>query len=408
MSTPTTNRRFVRANLVVAAGTGLSRLTGFGRVAALAYALGLTSLTDTYNLANTMPNVVYELLLGGILTTTLVPVFVSHLDHDDEEATDAVVSVAVVVLLALTVVAVLAAPLIVHLYTLRVPAADQGAVRSEATTLARFFLPQIVFYGITSLGIALLNSRRRFAAAAFAPVLNNVIVIACPHRAPPRRERRHQPRHRARQPLDHAVARAVDHRWHRRHDRGRVDRGGPCRHPHPAEAAVATPHGERGRSALGLDRRLRDREPDRVAGRLDPRAAGRGRALRVPSRVHLLPAPPRPARGHAHHDVRARARGSRVAGRPRRLQGPALARHPPHRARDRARGDRLRGARASARVQRSSSEARCRAAKPSSPGTRSPGSPPGFSASASTCSCSAASTRARTLAGRSTSTSSRT
>ncbi len=178
MSTPTTNRRFVRANFVVAAGTGLSRLTGFGRVAALAYALGQTSLTDTYNLANTMPNVVYELLLGGILTTTLVPVFVSHLDHDDEEATDAVVSVAVVVLLALTVVAVLAAPLIVHLYTLRVPAVDQGAVRSEATTLARFFLPQIVFYGITSLGIALLNSRRRFAAAAFAPVLNNVIVIA--------------------------------------------------------------------------------------------------------------------------------------------------------------------------------------------------------------------------------------
>ena len=65
-----------------------------------------------------------------------------------------------------------------HLYTVRVPAADVDAIREEATTLARFFLPQITFYGITSLGIALLNSRRRFAAAAFAPVLNNVIVIA--------------------------------------------------------------------------------------------------------------------------------------------------------------------------------------------------------------------------------------
>ena len=73
-----------------------------------------------------MPNVVYELLLGGILTTTLVPVFVSHLDKGDEESTDAVVTVAVAVLLALTVVAVLAAPLIVHLYTVRVPAADVG------------------------------------------------------------------------------------------------------------------------------------------------------------------------------------------------------------------------------------------------------------------------------------------
>ena len=185
MSATTDTRRFVRANVVVATGTALSRITGFGRVAALAYALGQTSLTDTYNLANTMPNVVYELILGGILTTTLVPVFVSHLDRDDREATDAVVSVVVVVLLALTVVAVFAAPLIVHLYTVRVPASDAHAMRQEATTLARFFLPQITFYGITSLGIALLNSRRRFAAAAFAPVLNNVIVIgallALPH-----------------------------------------------------------------------------------------------------------------------------------------------------------------------------------------------------------------------------------
>ncbi len=178
MSTPAVSRRLVRANLVVAAGTGLSRITGFGRVAALAYALGQTSLTDTYNLANTMPNVVYELVLGGVLTATLVPVFVSHLDRDDERATDAVVSVVVAVLLALTVVAVLAAPLIAHLYTLRAPAAEADAIREEATTLARFFLPQIPFYGLTALGVALLNARRRFAAPAFAPVLNNLIVIA--------------------------------------------------------------------------------------------------------------------------------------------------------------------------------------------------------------------------------------
>jgi putative peptidoglycan lipid II flippase len=178
MSRPAVSRRLVRANLVVAAGTGLSRITGFGRVAALAYALGQTSLTDTYNLSNTMPNVVYELVLGGVLTATLVPVFVSHIDNDDDRATDAVVSVVVAVMLGLTVVAVLAAPLIVHLYTLRAPAAEVDAIREEATTLARFFLPQIPFYGLTALGVALLNARRRFAAPAFAPVLNNLIVIA--------------------------------------------------------------------------------------------------------------------------------------------------------------------------------------------------------------------------------------
>src|SRR4030095_961010 len=59
-----------------------------------------------------------------------------------------------------------------------VPRNVAGTIREEATTLARFFLPQITFYGITSLGIALLNSRRRFAAAAFAAVLHHVIVIA--------------------------------------------------------------------------------------------------------------------------------------------------------------------------------------------------------------------------------------
>ena len=348
-----------------------------------------------------MPNVVYELLLGGILTTTLVPVFVSHLDKGDEESTDAVVTVAVAVLLALTVVAVLAAPLIVHLYTVRVPAADVDAIREEATTLARFFLPQILFYGITSLGIALLNSRRRFAAAAFAPVLNNVIVIAAlvalPHVV------------NGDITLDSAlgnrtvtlllglgttagiVAMTV----------GRVDRGGPFRHPHPIRASCgAIPPCARSPDCRD-GRRLRDREPGRAAGRVDPRVAGRRRALRVPSRVHLLPAPPRSPRGHVHHDVRPRARRVRVQGRPRRLPRSAVARRAAHRSRDRARRHRLRGARATARVRAHRARRARRAAKPSSPARRSRGSPSASWGSASTSSCSAASTRGRTPADRS-------
>ncbi len=166
----------VRSSLVVAVGTALSRFTGFVRLAATAYAIGFDRLTDTYTLANTTPNIVYELLLGGVLSATLVPVFVQQADEDDEEGTSAVVSVAVALLVAVCVVAFLAAPLIVRLYTVGVAgdvAADQQAV---ATDLLRMFVPQILFFGLTALATALLNARRRFAAPAFAPALNNVVV----------------------------------------------------------------------------------------------------------------------------------------------------------------------------------------------------------------------------------------
>src|SRR5438874_12861899 len=104
-------------------GTLLSRATDFGRVFALAYALAFTRFSDAYNLANTTPNIVYELVLGGILSATLVPVFADRLATDDEEdawtAISAVVTASVAVLVALTVAFFLAAPWLVPLYTLR-------------------------------------------------------------------------------------------------------------------------------------------------------------------------------------------------------------------------------------------------------------------------------------------------
>ena len=168
----------VRASLLVAVGTALSRLTGFARLAATAYAIGFERLTDTYTLANTTPNIVYELLLGGVLSATLVPIFVQQHEEEDDEGTSAVVTVAVALLVAVCVVAFLAAPLIVRLYTVGVEgdvAADQQEV---ATDLLRLFVPQILFFGLTALGTALLNARRRFATPAFAPTLNNVAVTA--------------------------------------------------------------------------------------------------------------------------------------------------------------------------------------------------------------------------------------
>ncbi|CAN5158409.1 murein biosynthesis integral membrane protein MurJ [soil metagenome] len=168
--------QLVRSSAVVGIGTALSRVTGLVRVGALTYALGLGPLSDAYNLANNTPNIVYELILGGVLSATLVPVFVRHDDDDDPDATSAVVTVAVAALVALTVVAVIAAPLIIKAYTWRLSPDQAAAQEQVAVPLLRLFLPQMLFYGLTAIGTALLNARRRFVVPAFAPVLNNVAV----------------------------------------------------------------------------------------------------------------------------------------------------------------------------------------------------------------------------------------
>ena len=174
---PSSASRLVRSSSVVALGTLLSRVTGLVRVAVLAYALGQATLADTYNLANTTPNIVYELLIGGVLSATLVPVFVDHLDRRDERAISAVFTVTMTGLLALTAVAMLFAPLIAKLYSLDATGAERASQLEVMPFLIRCFLPQMFFYGFTALASALLNARRRFAAAAYAPVLNNVVVV---------------------------------------------------------------------------------------------------------------------------------------------------------------------------------------------------------------------------------------
>lgn len=182
MTDPDRTRGLARTSAVIGLGTLLSRITGFLRVSALV-ALGLGPVTDVYNIANSTPNIVYELLLGGILTATLVPLFVESHERDDPGATDAINTVALAVLIAGTIVGIIAAPWIVRAYgsagqVHRVNPIELANRRELGTDLLRWFMPQMLFYGITALATAMLNARRRFAAAAFAPVLNNVVVIA--------------------------------------------------------------------------------------------------------------------------------------------------------------------------------------------------------------------------------------
>ncbi|CAB4322470.1 MAG: murein biosynthesis integral membrane protein MurJ [Actinobacteria bacterium] len=173
---PRSDRQLLRSSSVVALGTGLSRITGFIRVAVIAYAIGATALAESYNLANNTPNLLYDLVLGGILSATLVPVIVEHIDRDDD-AINAVATVIFVVLLAATVLAIACAPLIIAIFNLNSSEAQADAQATVAVPLLILFLPQVLFYGLSSLGTALLNARRSFAVPAFAPVLNNLIVI---------------------------------------------------------------------------------------------------------------------------------------------------------------------------------------------------------------------------------------
>ncbi len=169
----------LRSNVVVASGTAISRITGFVRIGVLTYVLGQSALSDAYLLANETPNIVYDLLLGGLLSATLVPLFSTFVEQDDDEATNVVLSVSVVLMSGLTVVAVAAAPLIFGLYSFNVAEeVDADVYRSVGVTLARIFLVQILFYGLTGLANAFLNSRRRFFAAAWSPILPNLIIIA--------------------------------------------------------------------------------------------------------------------------------------------------------------------------------------------------------------------------------------
>jgi putative peptidoglycan lipid II flippase len=173
-----------RSTAIQAVGTALSRVTGFGRIFAFAYALGAGRLADTYTLANNTPNIIYELILGGVLSGTLLPVFVRELrsgegddGSDGWRAVSAVLTLAAVASAALAVAFVVVAPLFIRLYTLRTRSEvgdDQIAV---ATDLLRLFAPQVFFYGLISVTTAILRARRRFAAPMFAPVLNNLVVI---------------------------------------------------------------------------------------------------------------------------------------------------------------------------------------------------------------------------------------
>jgi putative peptidoglycan lipid II flippase len=173
----------IRSGAGMAVGTLVSRGTGFLRTLVLVYALGISTLNNAYNNANTLPNTVYYLMLGGVFTSVVVPLLVraAKRDPDHGEAyAQRMFTLGAVSLLVVTVVATLAAGPLVDLYapTIHGPAGSPNAAEHHLMVVwAYFFIPQIFFYGMSSLIGAILNTRGRFAAPMWTPVINNLVVI---------------------------------------------------------------------------------------------------------------------------------------------------------------------------------------------------------------------------------------
>ena len=171
-------RSVLSSSAVMAAGTTFSRLSGFIRSVLLAAALGNLVHADVFTIANTIPNMLYILLAGGVFNAVLVPQLVRAMGNDadgGEAYTNRIVTLAALFLASVTIALVLAAPWVVDLYT-----SDDWPPDAIDSTVAfaRLCLPQVFFYGMFVLVGQILNSRGSFGPMMWAPIANNVISVA--------------------------------------------------------------------------------------------------------------------------------------------------------------------------------------------------------------------------------------
>lgn len=174
MSSP----NLINSSAVMAAGTMASRITGVLRDVAMTAALGFYLVSDAYSLGNTMPNVLYILLIGGALNAVFIPQLVRRMKDDADQGAayaDRLITLVGLALLVFAIIAVAIAPQLVDLYA--TSSYDQTQ-RDLATAFARLLLPQIFFYGFYALAQQVLNSRGVFGPPMFAPIANNIVAIA--------------------------------------------------------------------------------------------------------------------------------------------------------------------------------------------------------------------------------------
>jgi putative peptidoglycan lipid II flippase len=165
-----------KSSLLMAGGTITSRVLGFARTVVLALTIGVTTdAADAFGVANQLPNNVYAIIAGGVLSAVLVPQIVKARSHKDGGLgyIDRLLTLAIVVFAVVTVIATIAAPLLISIYT----SGWSPAQLALATAFAYWCIPQLFFYGLYAMLGEVLNARSAFGPYMWAPVLNNVVGI---------------------------------------------------------------------------------------------------------------------------------------------------------------------------------------------------------------------------------------
>lgn len=175
----TRSSSLLKSSAVMAAGTMVSRVTGFIRSALIVAALGSYTLGDTFQIAYQLPTMIYILTVGGGLNSVFVPQLVRAMKEEEdggEAYANRLLTLVIVALGSLTLIAIFAAPLLVRF--LSVETSNNPAANHVAITFIRYCVPTIFFMGIHVVIGQILNARGKFGAMMWTPVLNNIITIA--------------------------------------------------------------------------------------------------------------------------------------------------------------------------------------------------------------------------------------
>ena len=166
----------IRSSSFMGLGTIISRATGLIRNLLLVAALGTGLLGDAFNVANTTPNIIYNLLIGGALSAVFVPLIVQSFRQEDGGSAyiSRLLSLIASALLFITIAAMLLAPLLISLYA----PTFSGRSRDVTLAFALYCLPQILFYGLYGILGQIANAKEKFGPMMWAPIANNLLVIA--------------------------------------------------------------------------------------------------------------------------------------------------------------------------------------------------------------------------------------
>jgi putative peptidoglycan lipid II flippase len=170
------------SSAVMASGTVVSRISGFVRNGMLVAAIGNELHGDVFNIANTVPNMLYILLAGGVFNAVLVPQLIRAMNHDRDGGvayTNRIITLAGVFLAGATALLVVAAPLVMRLFLdSSYYTAACSSQREAVIAFAEYCLPQVFFYGMFVLVGQVMNARGSFGPMMWAPIANNVVSVA--------------------------------------------------------------------------------------------------------------------------------------------------------------------------------------------------------------------------------------